>query len=73
MRIKMSIPRSESDRPLLFKDEMMKLFHEKIPNFADKDVICHHSPPPFFLPCLDQIFFTKRPQKKKKIWAGAPK
>lgn len=44
MRIKMSIPRSESDRPLLFKDEMMKLFHEKIPNFADKDVIFHHFP-----------------------------
>jgi len=39
MRIKMTIPRSESDRPLLFKDEMMKLFHQKIPNFADKDVI----------------------------------
>ena len=30
MRIKMTIPRSESDRPLLFKDEMMKLFHQKM-------------------------------------------
>lgn len=44
MRIKMTIPRSESDRPLLFKDEMMKLFHQKIPNFADKDVIYFLSP-----------------------------
>jgi len=44
MRIKMTIPRSESDRPLLFKDEMMKLFHQKIPNFADKDVIFFLNP-----------------------------
>jgi len=50
MRIKMTIPRSESDRPLLFKDEMMKLFHQKIPNFADKDPHCEFENIMFFIP-----------------------